>query len=724
MPPLCYDSSRSSVAFPEAMPPGIISEQTRSQIERILHSQTFVNKRQLRKLLEVLVANMDSQETLTAERIIGELWPDEIRTKRSADVATEMNRLRRALKTYYESEGDGDPVDIYLPNRAVTTGDGAQQRPWIVAKSHLAPEDDSAETRRLNLRAWPQLVLVSAIAAAFAIMGLFSIRMLMPIPQPRSGRLDGNVLKIMDGDGKELWSKTFPQGFGTELYYEKNNGTRIWFADLEGKGHTSVLFSYLPAPDSLPHSSTLICYSDRGKEKWRWSPGRKSPEGSAPAAYRTFSVGVQKATKKEHLRIIVLSDLDPWWSGPSQIAVLDSNGKTLSEYWHSGGLRDMALADLDGDGRNEIIATGNAHGYDAQATLVVLDPDRVSGASKEAQPDPYLSEIHGLGIAQERLRLLFPRSDLNQASFRFNLATDPIVEQGKLWLTVLECLAPVGCPVRYEFDKDLHLIAAYPANDEFRNTHDRFYQNGKDAHSLSPEERAAFLRVRCLVGCQSEFVPVAETYDPASFFEKGWITHSNPNGAWSYGYSSGFADPITRYDKTVRNGINGPNAQYWISSSVDAGTSPSAEYNDGPAFNDGNVDFLPNEFLLVAGISGQYSDLLFTAPAGGEYSIAGSFRGAQYGIGTVVGIVVDGKVVFRSSIAAVGQLAPFHLMLNLQAGSTVAFSVGPGSGSQNTGLSATITKPCSLSDKPASSVTGEITCSVAGRTQHGTRPSL
>ena len=695
------------------MCPAVIAKQINSQVERILHSQSFVNKRQLRKLLELLVANMDSQETLTTERIIGELWPDEIRTKRSADVATEMNRLRRALKTYYESEGDGDPVDIYLPNRALTAVDGSQQRPWIVAESTL-DRDQAAESRLLNLRAWPQLVLVSALAAAFVILGLFSIRILTPTPQPRSGRLDGKVLRIVDRDGKELWSKNFPQGFGPDLYYEKDTPARLWFADLEGKGHTSVLFSYLPAPDSLPHSSTLICYSDRGTEKWRWSPGKKSQAGDGLGTYRTLSMGVLKPTKKNPSRIAVLSDLDPWWAGPSQIALLDSSGQTLSEYWHSGGLRDMVLADLDGDGREEIIAAGNAHGYDAQATLVVLDPDRVSGASKEVPPDP---QFRALPTAHERLRLLFPRSDLNQASFRFNLATDPVVEQGQLRLTVLECLAPVGCPVRYEFDRAFHLIAAYPASDEFQNAHDRFYRNGEAAHFLSGAERAAFLRVRCLVGCQSEFVPVAETYDPAASFEKGWIAHSNPNGVWSYGYSSGLSDPVTLYDKTVRNGVNGPNARYWLSSSVNAGTSPSAEYNDGPAFNDGNVDFLPNEFLLVAGIRGQYSHLVFTAPASGEYSIAGSFRGAQYGIGTVVGIVVNGKVVFKSSIAAVNQLAPFNLLLSLEAGGAVAFSVGPGTGSQNTGISATITKPCSPSDQPASNAAGQITCSIPASTQ-------
>lgn len=682
------------------MEPSAVSE----QITRILRSQTFANKSQLRKLLEVLHQNIDSEAPLKPDQVIRELWPTETKTKRSADVATEMNRLRHALNAYYESEGDADPVTVYLPNRAVTAGNGTHQRPWIVAKSRLDLDQDSV---RGNPRMW-QLVLVATIAAALTMAGLFSIRMFIPTPQPRSGRLDGKVLRIMDVAGKELWSKAFPQGFGPDSYYEKDTGTRIWFADLEGKGHTSVLFSYLPAPDAQPHSSTLICYSDRGKERWRWNPGKKLPEVDEPSTYRTFSVGILKATDREPSRIVVLSNLDPWWGGPSQVAVLNSSGHTVSEYWHSGGLRDMALADVDGDGTEEIVVTGNAHTYDAQATLVVLDANRVSGASKEVQPE---FQLHNMGIAQEKYRLLFPRSDLNRDSFQFNLATEPVLDHGNLRIKVLECLAPVGCPIQYEFDKDFHLIAAYPADEEFGQAHDRLYQNGKDAHRIRDEERAAFLKVRCLVGCQSDFVPVAESYDPATSFEKGWSAHHNPNGVWSYGYSSGFIDPITLYDKTVQNGINGPNAQSWLSSVVHRGSSPAVQYNDGPAYNDGNVDFPPNHFVLVAGIGGQYSDLIFTAPASGEYSIAGEFRGSQYGVGTVAGIVADGKTVFRSSITAVGQLVPFNMTLSLQAGRTVVFSVGAGTGRQNTGLSVTVTRPCTASEHPAYTPAGEISCS-------------
>ena len=185
----------------------------------------------------------------------------------------------------------------------------------------------------------------------------------------------------------------------------------------------------------------------------------------------------------------------------------------------------------------------------------------------------------------------------------------------------------------------------------------------------------------------------ATVYDVAADFDQGWTTNSNPNGVWSYGYSSGFTNPITLYDRT---GLAVGDEKYWFSSSVNVGNSPVALYNDGPAFNDGNVDYLANEFVLVAGIGGQYSDLVFTAPAAGTYSIVSSFRGAQFGVGTLVGIVENGTVIFNSSVTSVGQTVPFDTDVSLTAGETVEFSVGPGGGLQNTGLSLTITSGVSV----------------------------
>ena len=181
-------------------------------------------------------------------------------------------------------------------------------------------------------------------------------------------------------------------------------------------------------------------------------------------------------------------------------------------------------------------------------------------------------------------------------------------------------------------------------------------------------------------------------YDPASDFETGFTTQSNPNGVWSYGYSSGFTSPVTLFNRTVQPGFDSSNEQLWLSSSVNIGGSPAVEFNNGPAFNDGNVAALADQILLVAGIGGQYADLIFTAPATGTYSVEGSFLGDQINIGTFVGVVADGSVIFSSSVTAEGQTVPFDSHVSLAAGNAVVFSVGPDGGLQNTGLSLTITQ--------------------------------
>jgi hypothetical protein len=481
----------------------------REQIDKILLSQSFAKKSQLRKLLEVLCKNADSQAALRPDMVIRELWPDEIRTKRSADVATEMNRLRHALDAYYDGEGKNDPITINLPNRSTSATNGKYEKRWIVASPRNGAEFHALGGRVAEPQGKPRrrLKVIGAIAALCAVVslvGYISIRALGAHEQPKFGRLDGSTLEIFNAEGKELWRKAFPEGFSSNWYYEKGQAPRMWFGDLEGKGRTDVLFLYLPANSPLSRSTTLICYSDRGKERWRWTPGRELPElkGSA-ATFWTVALRVLKATEKRPPQIVILSSHDLWW--PSQVAILDSNGKTISEYWHSGSLNSMVLADLDGNGKEEIIATGVANGYDHQATLVVLDPDRVFGASSEVRPE---FQIQGMGLAQERLRLLFPRSDLNRALYQFNQAKDPMVERGSLRLAVMECITPLGCGIWYEFDKNFRLIAAYAGGDEFRSAHERFYQTGKEAHALSAEEQATFLKVRCVVGCKSEFVAV------------------------------------------------------------------------------------------------------------------------------------------------------------------------------------------------------------------------
>jgi hypothetical protein len=475
-------------------------DDVRQQIDKILGSESFAGKNRLRTLLEILFNNMDSQTTLRPDRVIKELWPEETKTKRSADVATEKNRLRRALESYYSAEGNADPIIVSLPNRSMPGPDGMKERRWIVAEPRGAFEDVAPATvPRVNSRL---SLKIAAVIAAVSLAAYIPYRMLSAVDPPRSGRLDGETLTIMNGEGKELWRKSFPDGFWRQ-YYEQGLAPRIWFGDLDGDGHSDVLLLYHPAVNPLSHSTTLICFSDRGKEKWRWTPGRTLPElEGGPAVFTIVGLGVLKAAPGQHRRIVVSGYHQLYY--PHQIAIVDANGKTISEYWHSGHLDYLRLADMDGSGQEKIVATGIANGY-RQATLIVLDPDRVSGASAEtARPE---LQLHGMGVAKERLRLLFPRSDLNQALSVYNAGMEPAIVGGMIRFSVLECELLPRCYVWYEFDKNFKLISAI-ADDQFRSAHKEFYLKSKTDHPFSAEEESRFWKIRCLAGCEDSFVPV------------------------------------------------------------------------------------------------------------------------------------------------------------------------------------------------------------------------
>ena len=485
-------------------------EAIRNQIDRILKSGTFADKHQLRKLLDLLSTNLDSQRTLRPDRICRELWPEKNGSKGPADVAVEMHRLRQALESYYNGEGRNDPTIITLPSRATPAVNGMKDRRWITAESRVLTcdppvsslEQFTAQDQPRRSGAKLRFIAIIAGAAAAAILAGAFIRSATTDDRPHAARLDGLSLAVANAAGKELWRKGFPDGFWPE-YYSGGLASFVWFGDLTGDGHTEILFLYHPAVDPLSHSTTLICYSDKGEEKWRWIPGRVLPElQNEPATFLSNWLAVLKPANRMAARIVVASNHIPRY--PSQIALIDSYGKTISEYWHSGHLDYLALADLDDDGRQEIIASGVANGYH-QAVLVVLDADRISGASSEtAQPR---FQLHGMGAAHERFRLLFPRSDLNRETEEYNAGGEIAVANGAIRVSVLECNLNPYCQVWYGFDRSFTLRSLH-VDDRFKDAHREYYRNARNSHSFTPEELKEFQKVRCLVGCGTEFVPV------------------------------------------------------------------------------------------------------------------------------------------------------------------------------------------------------------------------
>lgn len=184
---------------------------------------------------------------------------------------------------------------------------------------------------------------------------------------------------------------------------------------------------------------------------------------------------------------------------------------------------------------------------------------------------------------------------------------------------------------------------------------------------------------------------LAVVYDPATDFEVGWTNSSNPNGVWSYGYSATLGGPVTLFTAQIP-GADSPNQQMWISPGVNCCVaSPSVGFNNGPAFDNGNVAAAANQIILVSSVFQHLTtDLVFTAATAGDYSLSGSFLGDQRGIGVNVAVLINGISIFNSSVTSFGQIVPFNSDLALNAGDTITFAVSEGGGTQNTGLEVNI----------------------------------
>jgi hypothetical protein len=184
----------------------------------------------------------------------------------------------------------------------------------------------------------------------------------------------------------------------------------------------------------------------------------------------------------------------------------------------------------------------------------------------------------------------------------------------------------------------------------------------------------------------------AATYDASAAFEAGWISDSNPNGVWSYGYSSSLGGPVTLYTVQLSPGADSANQQMWIAGpSINCCTAaPSVGYNNGPAFDDTNVAMSANQLDLVP--VNYITDLVFKAPASGTYSLTSAFAGDQRGINVSVDVLKNGTTIFTSQVNVFGEIVPFVTVLSLAAGDTVTFAAVQGvDGTQNTGLDATLT---------------------------------
>ena len=300
---------------------------------------------------------------------------------------------------------------------------------WLKKKSG-APETQDEESPKPRISRLTKFVFGSLLLAGFSLLAfLFLIHVPSQqrsslLTQPADFKIRGSELVVVNSKGQELWSyDTHLDALEDESIIRNHfqvkqlspSGHRILptiiIDDVDEDGAKEVFF--VPLTHNVSHICDLICFSFTGHIKWRFGPERSIRCGVTPYKndFLFYGIGLlPDHSYGNNARIVVFGQHYPEF--PTFIDVLTGQGRQVGEYWNAGRILDYSLADVNDDGRQELVLVGTNNEY-KKGCLVALDPADMRGGS----PQTGAYHVQGLEPGSEIRYLLFPRTQLDELEY-------------------------------------------------------------------------------------------------------------------------------------------------------------------------------------------------------------------------------------------------------------------------------------------------------------------
>lgn len=220
-----------------------------------------------------------------------------------------------------------------------------------------------------------------------------------------------------------------------------------------------------------------------------------------------------------------------------------------------------------------------------------------------------------------------------------------------------------------------------------------------------------FIGVAILTLMVGDVAVAGTVYDAAADFSIA----SNPNGVWSYGYTTTLGGTPTLYTNSSTNVDGNSNFEGWVSNQG-VGDTPLVVKNTATTEQrGGSVDLLAGELAFHPGPTGDQSVVRWTAPTAGSININATFEGRDiYGTTTDVHVLDNGTALFNGEVTGFGSSSDQTTSLSIlvHAGDTIDFVVGDGSDGNffydTTGLAATIQYAAAPTPEPSGLVLSAI----------------
>jgi hypothetical protein len=317
----------------------------------------------------------------------------------------------------------------------------------------------------------------TAIVFASLILGITNFK--HKDVNPEYARAKDEFLVVYNKSGEELWRKHIGIGYDWEKLRAQepvlDPDNYLQTVDVDGDGKKEVIAIFGMLSEGQPKNA-IYCYTSDGDERWTYRFNRQMTFGNS-VFYDTYMYGnfiIGDFDINGSIEIVAVVYHGGWY--PTAIIKIDaSEGKLLNEYWHSGNIHRLINRDLNNDGIEEIIVTGENNGFNL-ASVFVLDPRNFQGHSPA--PEEYTPKDVLMG--NEKYYLLINRSDLKKyASHKRNRAREmSFTSDGSLIVRMTEEIESTPYMLLYFFSPTLHCFNV-DGEDRFVTLHNKYVADGK-----------------------------------------------------------------------------------------------------------------------------------------------------------------------------------------------------------------------------------------------------
>jgi len=281
------------------------------------------------------------------------------------------------------------------------------------------------------------------------------------------------ALTAFDAAGRELWKHPWDDRYAT-VFSEFSPGVLV-SGDADPVVYAATSYRERLG-DRRIEGGELAAFGSDGRRQWSFAFDDTLNFGgkpfTAPWAITTFAP--EEATKSS--RLAVAAHHYVW--GPSLVAILDSGGRRLGTFAHSGWIEALRWMNAE-----TLLVAGFSESRNG-GMVALLDTANLDAQGPEAKGTAHYCDNCGKQLP--RRMMVMPRSELNRVTnSRFNRAAVSIVGD-RIVVHTLEVPSTVqASDAIYEFTASLDPVrAAY--SQHYWDTHDRLHAEGKLDH---PRER-------------------------------------------------------------------------------------------------------------------------------------------------------------------------------------------------------------------------------------------